>query len=263
MTGVPDGSTGTTGESVVRDLLLDGRVSLVQPRSGFRVAIDTIFLAAALAPAPGTRLLEIGCGVGGASLCLLARLEREDLDGVSVIGLETQPDLVELANRNALENGRAQAFRAIKGDVSRPPIVLEPLSFDGVFFNPPYFRPQDQKSPENATRARATLEQDATLKDWFSAALRLLKPKGTLTLIHRAARLGDILGLLEGRAGAVVVKPLHPKASKPANRVIVSAVKDNRAPMTLQPGLVVHDPHDDFTPEADSVLRAGQKLGLK
>jgi tRNA1(Val) A37 N6-methylase TrmN6 len=248
---------------VARDALLGGRVKLRQPVPGYRVAIDTVFLAASLSPRPGIRLLDLGCGVGGASLCLLARLEAEAVPGVSVLGLEIQPELVQLANENATANGRARAFRAIKGDLTRLPMVFEPLSFDGVFFNPPYGRAKEMTPPNDPVRNRANLECDEGLDLWISTALKLLKPKGTITLIHRAERLGEILGLLEGRAGAIRILPLHSKARRPAKRVIVSALKNSRAPLGLLPGFVVHDDDGAFTAEAEAVLRRGAALPLR
>jgi len=50
------------------DTLLDGRVSLIQPRRGYRVAVDAVLLAAATAAAAGDRVADLGTGVGAAAL---------------------------------------------------------------------------------------------------------------------------------------------------------------------------------------------------
>ena len=263
MTNASPEASGPEPAYVARDALLNGRVKLRQPMSGYRVAIDTVFLAASLSPSSGARLLDLGCGVGGVSLCLLARLEAEALADVSVLGLEVQPELVQLANENAAENGHVHAFRAIKGNLTRLPMVFEPLSFDGVFFNPPYGRAEEMSPPRDPGRDRANLEDDEGLDLWISTALKLLKPKGTITLIHRTERLGDILGLLEGRAGAVRILPLHSKVGQPAKRVIVTALKDNRTPLGLLPGMVVHEDDGTFTDEAEAVLRKGAAISLR
>jgi len=56
------------------DGVLGGRLRLRQPTSGYRVAIDPVFLAAAVPAGPRDTVLDIGCGVGAAALCLAARV---------------------------------------------------------------------------------------------------------------------------------------------------------------------------------------------
>src|SRR5579863_9334849 len=85
--------------------LLGGRVKLRQPVEGYRVAIDPVFLAAAVPAASGDRILDIGCGVGAASLCLAARVPE-----CRVIGIERERELVRLAVDNALTNGMSARF---------------------------------------------------------------------------------------------------------------------------------------------------------
>ena len=83
-----------TSPPVTEDRILGGRILLRQPASGYRVGIDPVFLAAA-APSPAEgRVLELGCGVGAASLCLAWRQPNLQLSG-----LEIQPDLARLAAR--------------------------------------------------------------------------------------------------------------------------------------------------------------------
>jgi tRNA1(Val) A37 N6-methylase TrmN6 len=82
-------------------------------------------------------------------------------------------------------------------------------------------------------------------------------PTGTVTLIHRADRLEALLAGLAGRLGGVVVFPLWPggEDQKAAKRVIVSGRRGSRAPLSLVPGLVLHQPGGAFTDEAEAILR--------
>ncbi len=48
---------------VTTDALLGGRVRLYQPRHGYRVAIDPVFLAAAVPVVRGDRVLDVGRGL--------------------------------------------------------------------------------------------------------------------------------------------------------------------------------------------------------
>ena len=240
---------------VTEDRLLGGRVGLRQPAEGYRAAIDPVMLAAAVAAAPGDRVLDLGCGVGAAALCLLERLP-----GLRATGLEVQPELAELARHNAGINGRAESFQVMEGSVAALASGLG--GFDHVMTNPPFHRAGRGSPPPGAIKAIANVEGEVDLASWLKAAVALLRPKGWLTVIHRADRLADLVAALTGTGGgAVRILPLWPKPGRPAGRVIVSARKGSRAPSELLPGLVLHRDDGGYTEAAQAVLRDGGALG--
>lgn len=240
--------------SITEDGLLNGRVRLLQPRDGYRAAIDPVMLAAAVRAEAGDRVLDLGCGVGAAALCLLARCPE-----VRVEGLEIQTALAELGRRNAVLNGVAGRFDIHEGDAACPPAGLG--GFDQVMTNPPFFEAGAGTSAADPSRARAHQEAGLDLGGWLKAAVKLLRPKGRLTVIHRAERLGDLLAGLRGRGvGEITVLPLWPKAGRAAGRVVVTARKGVRSPLVLLPGLVLHGDDGAFTTQADAILRGGGPL---
>lgn len=239
------------------DGLLGGRVRLRQPESGYRVAVDPVLLAAAVAPPPGARVLDLGCGVGAASLCLLAR--RPDL---LVAGLELQPELAALARENARLNGVAARFAVTCGDAALPQPELPDGSFDAVLTNPPFLAAGSGRPNRQAGHSLANLESSLDLAGWLARALAFLKPRGTLTLVHRADRLPALLAALQGRAGGLAIFPLWPRAGRPAKRVLLAATKGSRAPARLLAGLELHGSGNAFTPAAEAVLREGAALDL-
>lgn len=233
---------------------LGGRLSVRQPREGFRSGVDAVFLAAAAPAKPGETVLDLGCGAGVASYCLASRIGQLHLHG-----LEMQADYAELAQRNA----GGVDFTIHRGNVSNPPASLRALSVDGVIANPPYYR--EGSAPDAGAKQTAHLET-APLADWVDCALRRLKPTGWFAMIQRAERLPDILAALAGRAGDIRVKPLAGRVGRPASRVIVKARKGSRAPFALCAPLIEHagGEHlrdgDDFTKEATAILRHGGAL---
>ena len=248
-----DDVTGLT-----RDRLLGGRVALLQPASGYRAAIDPVLLAASIPARRGETVAELGTGVGAAALCLASRAP-----GVAVVGVERDGALAALAERNVADNGVADRVRIVCADVAeiRGPCDLARVGLapcDRVMTNPPYL------PPGRAAPARrgdpATVETGASLDDWVTAALALLRPGGALSLIHRADRLDDLFAALRGRAGAVQVFPLWPKPGRAARRVVVHAAKGARGPARLAPGLMLHRPDGRYTEEAEAVLRHGAPL---
>jgi len=239
------------------DTLLDGRVRLRQPVAGFRAAIDPVFLAAAVPATAGESVLDLGCGVGAAALCLLARQA-----GVRVTGLEIQVDAVRLASENARLNGVADRFLPVTGDIARPPPRLAPGSFHHVMCNPPHLPRATGTASTNPGRETAKGEGAAGLAEWIAAALAMVRPRGSVSIVHRADRLEALLAAFAGRAGDIVVFPLWPGGDKPAKRIIVRARKDIATPTRLCAGMVLHEPDGRFTAAATAVLRDAAALDL-
>ena len=236
--------------SVTEDLLLGGRVRLRQPAEGYRVAIDPVFLAAATPARDGETVLDVGSGVAAAALCLVARVP-----GVRVFGLEVQPALAALARDNVQLNGAVGRIDVMTGNLLRPPPRLAPGSFHHVMTNPPFLTAEQADPPPQDGKARANVEADADLAAWLRFCVNMLRPKGTLSLVHRADRLDDLLRQLAGRVGDIAVFPLWPRADRPAKRVILRARKGTNGPTQLLPGMVLHEADGPYTQAAEAVLR--------
>lgn len=242
----------TTLLAVTENALLDGKLVLRQPKDGFRVAIDTILLAAAVPAASGTRVFEPGAGCGAAALCLARRVA-----GVRVTGIEAQPAMVALAGENIRANRLGRAVEIIEGDVSAslPPRIA--LPFEHVMINPPYLNGASGRRPPDPGKAAANVESGAGLDAWVDMSRRVLVHKGTLTMVHRADRLDAILAALPSEFGEITLFPLWPRAGEAARRIIVRARKGMKTPLRLTAGMTLHEADGRFTPEADAVLRGG------
>lgn len=240
------------------DGFLGGRLRILQPRQGYRAATDPVLLAAAVPASPGETALELGCGVGVASLCLGARVP-----GLVQEGIELQPAYAELARRNAAANGIALSVAT--GDLMRMPAELSQRNFDHVLANPPYY--PETGGTAAADPGRETALREATpLAAWIDAGLRRLKPGGWFTMIQETARLPEMLAALAGRAGAIRCLPLAGRDDRAAQRVILRARKGARGPFVLLPPLVLHAgtrhlaDGNDHTTLAEAVLRKGAPL---
>lgn len=248
---------GAGAPSLTEDRLLGGRIRLRQPESGYRVAIDPVFLAAAVPVEPQQLVLDAGCGSGAAMLALAARVPS-----CRVIGIELQRELVRLAGDNIILNGMENRLSVMLGDLLRPPPRLSFGAFDHVMANPPFNERARAPAPPLPGKAAATTEGKADLAAWVRFALAMARAKGTVTFIHRADRVDDLLGQIAGHAGEVVIFPLWAGAGKPASRVLVRARKQSAAPARLAAGLVLHEPDGRFTAEAEAVLRDGAGIDL-
>ena len=246
-----------TDPDVTDNAFLDGSLQILQPRQGYRAAIDAVCLAAAVPARPGERVLDIGMGVGVTGLCLSKRV-----GGIELHGLEIQADLAGLAVKNAKRNN-IDDVHVVCGDIMAPPSALEMESFDHVLTNPPFYDFHKAISPPNESKSLAHMHDGADfIKGWLSQSVNFLKPQGTLTLVHPAEFLDALLGHLSGSLGDLVVFPLWPGNGKAAKRIIISGQKGTSGALRLLPGLRLHAPPRRYAPEAEAVLRGGQGIDL-
>lgn len=240
---------------VTTDRLLDGRVLLRQRARGYRAGMDAALLAAACDAGPGQRVLEAGCGVGAA---LLAAAVRRD--GATFVGVERDGAAAALARENVTLNGLGERVEIVEGDVQARFKALGLPVFDAVMANPPFFDDPDALLPPAGEKSGAWMA-DGGLEAWTAFLIKAVREGGTITVIHRADRLGDLLSLLGGKAGSFRVRPIHPFAVEPAKRVLVRAVKTGKAPLVLLPPLVLHEREGGkHSPAAEAVLRGQAAL---
>ncbi|MDP2063132.1 MAG: methyltransferase [Phaeovulum sp.] len=247
-------------DSLSEDAFLGGRLRLLQPREGFRAAMDAVLLAAACPAVAGQSVLELGCGAGVASLCLGARVP-----GLRLQGIEMQADYADLARRNAERS--AQIFEVFEGDLAAPPSALRARSFDHVLANPPFFAHPGSAA---ADPGRETAQREATpLAVWLETGLRRLVSGGYLTLILRADRLPDALAAFAPGAFGVTVLPIAARVARPAGRVLVLARKGGRGAFRLLAPFHMHAAPrhlrdgEDLTDAARAILRDGAALAWR
>lgn len=241
-----------------RDAFLGGRLQIWQPRRGYRAGVDPVLLAASVPARAGQSVLELGCGVGVASLCLAARVP-----GLALTGVEIQPDYADLARRNACD--MAAPFEVVTADLTALPADLRQQRFDHVIANPPYFL-RDQSTPATDTGRETALGERVSLAGWVEAAARRVVDGGYVTFIQRAERLPELMALMTARLGSVEVLPLTPRRGRPAQLVLIRGRKGGRAAFRLCDSVLMHEgaahdgDRDSYTPLVGSVLRDGAGL---
>ncbi|MGB0935255.1 MAG: tRNA1(Val) (adenine(37)-N6)-methyltransferase [Alphaproteobacteria bacterium] len=237
------------------DYLLGGKVSLAQPKDGYRVGIDPVLLAASVPISSGQTLLDAGAGVGAAMLCIAKRVPDS-----KVYGLEIQPDLVPINQGNISENHMESICNTLQGDIKSPPESLVPNSFDHVMTNPPHFIAADSLVSPNDNKAICRHESSLTLEEWINACVRMVTPRGTFTILHRADRVDEVIAAMTQKCGGITIWPLWPKTGKLAKLVIVQGRKGAKTPAKMLPGLTLHEEDGGYTKQAQQILSGGQGL---
>lgn len=240
---------------LTHDAFLGGKLRLWQPRKGYRAGVDAVLLAASVPAEAGQRVLELGCGVGTAGLCLAARVP-----GVHLTGVEREDAYATLARRNG-----GDAFEVVTADLSEMPLHLRERQFDHVLANPPFYdRTASVRSDDPAREAAHGVV--TPLETWVKIAARRLAPKGQAHFIHLTERLPDILRALPPEMGSIEVLPLTARAGRAPERFILRARKNGRGAFRMHPALIMHEgavharDGDSFTPLLQAVLRDGATL---
>lgn len=253
---------GEPDRDLTDDSALAGRLRLLQPRQGHRFGHDAILLAAATSAREGDSVVELGAGIGTAGLALAMRVAR-----IRVRLVEIDPALAALARENASRNGLGDRVEAVALDVAAPAAAfaragLAAASHDAVLMNPPFNDPGRHRASPVAERRLARSLPQAALVSWVTTAARLLRPGGSLTMIHRADALSRLLAALTPAFGAITLLPVHPAPGAAAIRVIIGAVKASQAPGAILPGIMLAQQDGRPSAAADAVLRDGAPLSL-
>jgi tRNA1(Val) A37 N6-methylase TrmN6 len=251
--------TAVAGARHSVDRFLGGLVTLLQPLEGHRVGLDAALLQAMVPADASGQAYDFGSGVGTVAFAAAARAS-----GLRVTGIERERALVELG-REALrlpENGAfAPRVTLLVGQIESMP-ELPDASADWVLMNPPFDDPvRMQPSPDEARR-KAHVPHEGLLEAWLQTAMRLIKPGGCVGIIHRPEQLPRIATALTGKFGDIRILPAHPAHDRPALRLLIRAERGSRAPLTIMPGLVLHQQGGAWTAEADAILRGKTELPM-
>jgi tRNA1(Val) A37 N6-methylase TrmN6 len=236
-------------EKTLDHTLLNGHVKIKQLEHGFHVAIDTVLAAAAVPVMPKAKIVDLGAGIGGISLCVKYRLPEADITGI-----EIQPEYHALAEQNAKDNGFDKGLRFLCQDIKD----FKEINYDIVVSNPPFLEEGSYNaSPDTA---KNTAIGNVHLEDWIHVANRALKPGGTLVMIHRADYLQKIFAAMGSKFGGVEVIPLYPKEGVACKRVIIRALKGKKSASKIHPGLFIHKSDGSYTEKSQALLRDGHAL---
>jgi len=247
-------------ETDTRDAFLGGRLTLSQPRHGFRAGLDSV-LAGVAASSESASLLDLGCGVGTAGLVALAHNP-----GLAATLVDSHADMLARARSNAADNGFADRVRLIEADVTargavRAAAGLADNVFESVIANPPFFDAASGTVPGESYRAAARHMDAETLDLWVRTAAGCAAPNGEVIFIYPVESLAPLLSAFAARFGGLTLLPLAPRPGTPVSRVLLRGIKGSRAPLVMLPSRVLHQAEGrDFAPEFDDIFRGRTRL---
>lgn len=247
-------------QTVTRDAFLGGRLTVSQPRHGFRAGLDSVLLGAAVA-GDRTSLLDLGAGVGTAALVALTHAPL-----LAATLTDQNVEMLALAAANLADNGLAGRALTLAVDVTakgtaRQAAGLRDNAFDVVIANPPFFDHGAGTLADDAGRAGSRHMDAASLDLWIKTAAGCAAPDGEIIFIYPAESLAPLLAAFDQRFGALTILPLTPRPGTAASRVLLRAIKGSRAPLTLLASRALHDATGRaFDPAFDAIFRGTARL---
>ena len=227
------------------DTFFNGRIRVVQDRTGYRFSIDAVLLADHVQPRVGDTVVDLGTGCGIIPLILAYRHP-----GVDIFGVEVQEDVAAIAKQNVVENRQSARIHVFCQDMKQLPFSPIPNPVDWVITNPPYRKVNAGRLNPNRQRAVARHEILVTLRDVVAVARRMLKTGGKFLTVYPVERLVDVL--TEMRTAGVEPKNLrmiHSKRKAPAKLVLVEGAKRVRPGVIAGPPLVIYREDGTYTGE--------------
>ncbi len=245
------------------DAFFRGTFRAVQPvGTGHRSGSDALLIAASLDENASGELADLGSGAGVAGLAAAASNPE-----LKVTLVEKNPLMVEFASRtlrlrdNLKYAGRVRLLEAdatLTG-AKREAAGLKEASFDHVIMNPPYNHVGQRPSPD-LLKSEAHVMGLFGLDAWMRTAVAILKPGGDLSMIYRSEKIGEVYACCQGRFGGLVVVPVHARADEAAKRILVRMTKGSRAPLSIMPGIVMHNADGTATDQAEALMNGEARV---
>jgi tRNA1(Val) A37 N6-methylase TrmN6 len=207
--------------------LLGGALSLRQPKTGYRINVDSLLLVAFAGERTVERVVDLGAGVGALGLLALQR-------GIArrALLLEADAALAQLAQENLERAGFAGEARSF--DVTRDKVRESGVPL--VLCNPPYY-PAHSHRPASGARA---LARSGDVGPFLTAAAKLVARKtGRALFSYPAPQLPELLHAASERG--LVAKRLrlvHARESLPARLALLELRVARPGGLVIEPPLV-------------------------
>ena len=173
----------------IEDLGLEN-LKVIQDPNGYCFGTDSVLLSNFVKANHSDKCLEL-CAGGGAISFLVWGKKRPK----SIVGVEIQERLCDMANRSSKLNGLENEVRFENISLQDAPKVLGNRVFDVIFCNPPY-NLLGTINCEDEERLVARQEVKMNLEELIVSVNKLLKFGGKFFLIYRADRLAEVCTVL-------------------------------------------------------------------
>ncbi|MFC4777167.1 tRNA1(Val) (adenine(37)-N6)-methyltransferase [Paenibacillus sp. GCM10023252] len=216
--------------------MTENGLRIIQSREVFSFSLDAVLLSKFASVPKRGRILDLCTGNGVIPFLLTTRTNAQ-IDGV-----EIQPRLAEMARRSNRLNGLEHQVNIMEGDLKEYVHTAGYGVYDAITVNPPYMQVTTGEQNENEHYAIARHEMLCTLEDVVEAAAKLVKSGGKVAMVHRPARLLDIVeSMRRWKLEPKRLQFVHPRADGEANMVLIEAMRDGKPELRLLPPIIIYE----------------------
>ncbi|NLL06099.1 MAG: tRNA1(Val) (adenine(37)-N6)-methyltransferase [Clostridiaceae bacterium] len=232
----------------IDDLQYKG-LKLIQKDKAFRFGLDAVLLANFVDVKKGSSVIDLGTGTGIISILL-----AEKTEAASIVGLEIQEEIAEMAQRSVKMNCLEDRVKIVCGDIKDSVDLFGASSFDAVVSNPPYMNQGGGIINISDTKAIARHEILCTLEDVIRSASKLLVPGGQFAMVHRPDRLADIIWLMRNfTIEPKYIRFVHPSPYRKANLLLIKGTRQGRPQLKMMEPLYVYDEEGKYSKEINEI----------
>jgi len=235
-------------DETLEDLQIGG-LKLLQKKTGFRFGMDSVLLAHFAFIHENDSVADFGTGSGVLPLLLIGRKKGNNYQCI-----EIQQEIAEMAQRTVWLNHLDDRIRIICGNAEDAHRWINDCSIDAVICNPPYGTPGAAITSPSETRAISRNQQESTLTGFFRSAFRILKGRGRLYIVYPAPQMLQIMKQMQSfHLEPKRFQMVYPYENKPANLVLIEAVKDARPTLHPMDPLIIYNEDHSLTNRLKSV----------
>ncbi len=232
----------------VDDLQYKG-LKIIQDKRGFRFGIDAVLLANFAHIKKGTTVLDLGTGTGIIPILLAGKTEAKE-----IIGLEIQPQMVEMAKRSILLNKMQDRVNIIEGDIKEVSKVFKSRKIDTIITNPPYINNGSGLLNKEQAITISRHEVKCTLKDLINNSAKILKTGGKFNMVHRPERLADIIYLMrQYKIEPKKIRFIYSSYNTCSNLMLIEGIKDGKPQINILEPLYIYNEKGEYSSEINKI----------
>lgn len=217
-------------------------LKFIQRDDFFPFGTDGVELANFVDGDPDDRAIDLCCGTGIVPVLLAGK------KGIPTTGVELQPEVAELARRNAGYNKLPIEIFTMR--VQDAPAQFGRGRFNIVTCNPPYRKAGSGMQSESPYVRIARHETELTSAEAVDAAAALLETGGKFYIVHLCERMAEIMRICqERRLAPKVLQILRPAEGKPPKLFLLKCTAGGKDGLTVLPERTVYGTTADDYPD--------------
>lgn len=216
---------------------------IYQDKDDFSFGIDAVLLSDFTKAKKNHIDLCTGNGIVALRLAYLYK-------DASIVGADIDHKAIELFNKSIAINKLDERVTAMEMDIREVEKHFKKNVFDSLTVNPPYLNPKDNIASGDYKRQELLLNLD----DIARAASYLLKPYSKIYMVHRPARLVDIILSFKNHGiNLRRLRAVKPFAEKKANMILLELEKSEKVGFDYMNELVVYNADGTYTEEVKEI----------